>query len=206
MDPGPHDTAQRLLEAGRKLFARWGFEGTSVRALTAEAGTNLGAITYHFGTKEALFQAVLEGVFKPVRERLKLLGEMPIPAPERMELFVRGMFQHLKDNPDMPRFMFQEIVLGDHPSPQTLETARTVTGTLSRIMADGQREGTLVDGDPVLMALSVLSQPIYLTLMPAFLTREDLRDADLPTPTESAEAHAVAFLGRALLAQEEEKA
>jgi AcrR family transcriptional regulator len=202
LDADSPDTARRLLEAGRRLFARGGFEGTSVRALTSEAGTNLGAVTYHFGTKEALYHAVLEMVFKPVRERLTLLGSMSAPAPERVEFFVRGMFQHLKENPDLPRFMVQEIVLGDRPSPEILETVRTVVGTLSRIIAEGQKEGTIQAGD--LMALSVLSQPIYLSLMPVFLTREAQRDADLPIPTGSAEDHAVTFLRRALLAQEEE--
>lgn len=55
----PSDTPERLLAAGRRLFARGGFEGTSVRSLTTEAGANLGAVTYHFGTKEAFYLAIL---------------------------------------------------------------------------------------------------------------------------------------------------
>jgi len=200
----PQDTALRLLEVGRKLFSRSGFEGTSVRALTREAEANLGAVTYHFETKEALYQAVLERVLSPVRTRLERLGDLPLSAPERLELFVRGMFQHLSENMDLPRFMVQEIVLGEDPSPPILNTVQTVVGTLARIMEDGQREGTIAPGDPVLMALTLLSQPIYLSLMPAFLKRETLRGAELPMPANSAEDHAVAFLRRAFFVSEED--
>jgi len=199
----PSETAERLLSAGRRLFARGGFEGTSVRALTTEAEANLGAITYHFDTKEGLYHAVLERVMGPVRDRLRMLAEAPQPAPKRLELFVEGMFQHLRENPDLPRFLVQEIVLGDNPSPQILETVRTVVGTLARIVREGQEEGSIVSGDPVLMALSLLSQPIYLSLMPRFLTRDDLQAAALPQPGGPAEDHVLAALRRVFLVSEE---
>ena len=199
----PSETTERLLAAGRRLFARGGFEGTSIRALTSEAGANLGAVTYHFDTKEGLYHSVLERVLGPVRERIRGLSELPVPAHRRLELFVEGMFQHLRDNPDLPRFFVQEIVLGDDPSPQILETVRTVVGSLARIVGEGQDEGSIVSGDPVLMALSLLSQPIYLSLMPSFLTREDLRRAELPQPGGPAEDHVLAALRRVFLVPEE---
>jgi AcrR family transcriptional regulator len=198
------NTAERLLTAGRHLFAKGGFDGTSIRALTREAGANLGAVTYHFASKDALYQAVLERVFGPVREGVCTLAEAPLPAPDRIEMFIRVMFQRQRESGDLPRFMAQEIVLGDYPSKQILETVGTVVGSLSKIMKEGQREGTIVPGDPVLMALTLLSQPIYLSLMPRFLKREDLREADLPQPVGSAEAHVLAFARRAFFVPQEE--
>jgi AcrR family transcriptional regulator len=197
-------TASRLLDAGRRLFAKGGFEGTSVRQLTSEADANLGAVTYHFETKDSLYQAVLARVFGPVRERLRQLAQSPLPAPERLEAFVKGMFLHLKESEDLPRFMVQEIVLGDHPSPQILETVRTVVGSLASIIEDGQEDGTIVAGGPVLLALTLLSQPIYLSLMPRFLVREDLQSAGLPQPEGPAEDHVLAFLRRAFFVPEKE--
>lgn len=49
------DTRQRLLDAAEKLFCRHGFEGTSVRDITAEAGCNIAAVNYYFGSKEKLY-------------------------------------------------------------------------------------------------------------------------------------------------------
>jgi len=78
-----------------------------------------------------------------------------------------------------------------------------VVGTLARIVREGQEEGSIVSGDPVLMALSLLSQPIYLSLMPRFLTRDDLQAAALPQPGGPAEDHVLAALRRVFLVSEE---
>lgn len=198
------DTPRRLLEAGRRLFGRHGFDGTSVRALTSEAGVNLGAVTYHFGSKAALYRAVLRHVFSPVRDLFLGLGDVPEPPMERVERVVRGMFRILAANPDLPRFFIRELVLGDRPSPETVDTAGAVLGILSSILEEGQRDGSVVAGDTVLQALTVMSQPIYLTLMSTTLARRDLGHAELPSPTRPAEDHAVRSLRRALLTREEE--
>jgi AcrR family transcriptional regulator len=198
------DTAERLIAAGRSLFARDGFDGTSIRALTKEAGANLGAVTYHFESKEALYHRVLEGVFGPAREGIRRLAHAPLPAPRRLELFVEGMFHHLGENRDLPRFMVQEIVLGEDPSPQILETVRIVVGALAGVMREGQEEGTIVEGDPVLLALTLLSQPIYLSLMPQFLKRDDLQGESLPRPEGLPQKHVLALLRRAFFVSQEE--
>ena len=201
--PEVTETTRRLLQAGRRLFATGGFEGTSIRALTSEAGANLGAVTYHYETKEAFYQAVLDNVLGPLRERIGALADNPLPAPERLEIFVRGMFQHLRENPDIPRFFVQEVVIGESPSRQLLMTVKTVVGTLAAVVRQGQAEGSIRQGDPVLMALTLLSQPIYLSLMPRFLTRDDLKEAELPQPGGEAEDHVLGVLHRAFLVPEE---
>lgn len=198
------DTRDRLIRAGRKLISRKGFEGASVRALTEEAGANLGAVTYHFESKEKLYQAILEDVLGPIREHLEMLKSMPFSAPQRLEFFIRGMFQHLQENPDMPRLMVQEIVLGEDPSPQILKTVRVVVSVLTGIIQEGQAVGTIRQGDSVLMALSTLSQPIYLSIMPPILANEEMKKAGVPQPRISPEDHAVDFVMNSLLAQEEE--
>ena len=202
---GEHlDTADRLLQAGRKLFSTKGFDGTSVRALTTEAGTNLGAITYLFESKDDLYIRVLEEVLEPIREHLEMLKGMPFSTPQRLEFFIRGMFQHLREHPETPRFFVQEIVLGEEPAPPILETLRVVVTVLTGIIQEGQAVGVIRDGDPMLMALSALSQPIYLTLMPRVLARKDLRRAGLPQPRSAPEDHAVDFVLGGLLVREEE--
>jgi AcrR family transcriptional regulator len=172
--------------------------------LTEEADANLGAVTYHFGSKEKLYQAVLEEVLAPFRTQVQMLREMPLSALRRVEYFIRGMFQHLRENPDMPRFMVQEIVLGDHPAHQILESIKVVAPILVEIIQEGQAEGSIRKGDPVLMALSTLSQPIYLSIMPPVLASKEMRKAGVPQPRVSPEDHAVEFVLRSLEAREEE--
>ena len=68
------DTKTRILDAAEHLLAERGFAACSLRAVTAEAGANLGAVNYHFRSKEALIQAVFGRRLQPLnRERLAML-------------------------------------------------------------------------------------------------------------------------------------
>ena len=60
-------TAERLLDAAERLFVDRGYANVPVRDIVALAGVNLGAIPYHFGTKQNLFKAVLMRRVGPVQ-------------------------------------------------------------------------------------------------------------------------------------------
>jgi len=51
---------QRILAGARACFARYGYEGATVRRLEEEIGLSRGAIFHHFRDKESLFLAVAE--------------------------------------------------------------------------------------------------------------------------------------------------
>jgi len=71
---GAEDTKTMILDAAERLFAEHGFAATSLRNIIAEAGVNLAAVHYHFGSKEALIKAVLERRIVPMNEeRLRML-------------------------------------------------------------------------------------------------------------------------------------
>ena len=79
----PHATRTRILDAAEELFMQHGFEGTSMRMLTARAGVNLAAVNYHFGSKDALIEAVF-------RRRLDAMNAERVAALERLEKDAAG--------------------------------------------------------------------------------------------------------------------
>ena len=54
------DTPERLIRAGIVLFAKQGFEGTSVKEIAEQAGVNVSLVSYHFNGKEGLYRACFE--------------------------------------------------------------------------------------------------------------------------------------------------
>ena len=54
------DKKEQILETALKMFGNNGYEGTSIRDLSAEAGINIAMINYYFGSKEKLFEKVIE--------------------------------------------------------------------------------------------------------------------------------------------------
>lgn len=51
---------QRLLYAGKKLFASQGFENTTTAGIAREAGTSESQLVKYFGSKEGLLQSIFE--------------------------------------------------------------------------------------------------------------------------------------------------
>ncbi|AXW62862.1 TetR family transcriptional regulator [Ralstonia solanacearum] len=83
--PGAGDTKNRILEATELLFIEFGYEAMSLRQITARAKVNLAAVNYHFGSKEALMQAVLGRRLDPLNTcRLALLTACEERWPQRL--------------------------------------------------------------------------------------------------------------------------
>ena len=64
------DERARLLVAAEKLFAQYGLAATSVRDLAREAGVNVAAVNYYFGSKENLYVEMLRHTFRKLREEM----------------------------------------------------------------------------------------------------------------------------------------
>jgi len=164
LDPGGSKTGAALLKAARALFSEHGFDGTSVRAITARAGANLGAITYHFGSKQALYEAVIAAGVLPSHERLAAAAAEDSPPLQRVEGVVRAFFDYLHENPELPGILLQLLSSSRPIPPVALQTVRANLGLLASLIAEGQSQGSIRAGDPRLMALSIGAQPIWLAL------------------------------------------
>ncbi|MGH9407551.1 MAG: TetR/AcrR family transcriptional regulator [Terriglobia bacterium] len=89
-----HETRQRLLDAGARLFAERGFKDVSIREICAQAGSaNVAAVNYYFRDKVGLYRELLEymvdEVWRPRREQLEYSLEGKTPE-EKLYLYVRN--------------------------------------------------------------------------------------------------------------------
>lgn len=93
-------TVERLLDTAERLFGEHGFDGVGMRALAQEAGVNLGAATYHFGSKERLYTATFLRRFRAMdAERQRQLQSAraaakgrPIPVIKIVDCMLRPLF------------------------------------------------------------------------------------------------------------------
>ncbi len=81
-------TKGKILDSAEHLFAKGGYKGASMRAITGKAGVNLAAVNYHFGSKKALLEEVIKRRILPlnkirklkleaVRQKARLGGKVP---------------------------------------------------------------------------------------------------------------------------------
>ncbi len=201
-DPGAA-TRAALVEAARRVFARAGFDGASVRRITGEAGVNLGAITYHFGSKRGLYDAVLEECVRPLVARVRAAAQGPGPALDRIVAALEGYFEHLAAHPELPYLLLQEIAAGKQPPPAVMALIREVMETLSGLHRLGEQDGSVRHGAPVLTALSVVAQPVYMTLVAPMLRSVAHVDMTEPASRRAVVAHAADFVRHGLQPREE---
>lgn len=141
----PNATKDRILDAAERLFALHGFDGTSMRGITAEAQVNLAAINYHFQSKEALFQAAVARRVTPVNAtRLNLLdayeqslGEWP-PEPEPiLEAFMQPVLDVVENQGQhVPMLMVRMQYLENHDTFRPIFEAnfRPVVGRFCAVL------------------------------------------------------------------------
>ena len=95
----------------RKLFAKKGFDGVSVKDVSEAAGLNISLISYHFKGKESLYRACLESFGQESLEAVTRILE-PAKSFEECELRI-GMFIDLMldifvTQPDAALMVFRE--------------------------------------------------------------------------------------------------
>jgi AcrR family transcriptional regulator len=193
-------TPAALLAAGLRLFTQRGYDGASVRAITAAAGANLGAITYHFGSKQALYEAVVAAGLEPLAAAVVAAARGPGPPLDRLERVVHTYFDAMAARPEMPQLLLHQIAGGKAPPRAAAGPLQRMLGALAAAVTEGQADGSVRAGDPVLLALSVVAQPLHLTVVrPVLMAFLDM-DTFEPETRRRLAAHAAAFVRAGLAA------
>ena len=70
-------TKEQILDVAERAIAQNGYAGTTLRSIVKEAGVNLAAVHYHFGSKEGLYEALIARIAQPiVSEQIAILDKL----------------------------------------------------------------------------------------------------------------------------------
>jgi AcrR family transcriptional regulator len=117
------ETKDKILDAAERLIGEHGYAATSLRHIIAEAGVNLAAVHYHFGSKEDLLDAVVVRKVTPVNEAriawLELVeaeaGNRPPEVRGVLEAFLIPTAEAARRSPEFVRLMGQMLAEGMMP-------------------------------------------------------------------------------------------
>lgn len=141
-------TRARILKAAVTVFTDKGFNGASTRDIARAADTNQGLITYYFSSKESLWQAAADELFKTLDNRLqaKLSGELAeLRATDSRQYareFIKEYVRFVAEYPELFRMMVDEGKIADErmdwlvdthikPRFETLKSTLTDASSLS---------------------------------------------------------------------------
>ena len=132
-------TRERLFQAGTRLFADSGYRGASVRDICNLAGSNPGAVSYHFGGKRQLYRAVL----RRAADGLASLGPQPENENGENEKVsvveaLRLLLNRMQANDAATRLLLRDLADGGAVAVESLTPPlRTVFDQLAATLGHG---------------------------------------------------------------------
>ena len=155
-------TRARILKAARNEFMRHGYSGARVERISRAARSSDRMIYYYFGSKEALYIVVLEGVYADLgaAESALVLDERdPVAALSELIAFT---WNYYLAHPEFVALLSNEnLQRGRHidKSMKVTQLSRPVLGILATILAEGARQNVFradLDVKKVYLTLAAL--------------------------------------------------
>ena len=153
-------TRAAILRSALTLFAENGFEGVSMRDIAERSGLQAPLITYHFRTKQLLWQAAAETAFEHIRhewDRLAAAGESVAPL-EQLRREYRALFRYTVAFPEFHRFMRQETLSRNPRLVWVMEAVlKPLLDRLIPQIQAAQAAGSLPPVDPIVFHYMMVS-------------------------------------------------
>jgi TetR/AcrR family transcriptional regulator len=154
--PRERDSRGLLEEAARSEFAEFGYAGARVERIARRAGVNKQLVFYYFGSKEGLYDSIVDQLASEVTQASSPRVKARHPSENLREMFF-SLFDSISLRSDLPRLLIldsrrpaRSAGIYDHALSQFIAQVRTV-------VLEGQRHGYFRDDvDPDLMARQAL--------------------------------------------------
>jgi AcrR family transcriptional regulator len=142
-------TRDNILRAAIEVFARNGFAGGRVEKISKAANSTDRMIYYYFGSKERLFVAVLETIYKELGDAEAALDLSGLNAEKALREIIRFTWNHYLNHPEMLTLLSNEnLHQGRHlaRSKRVKELSFPLMAILSEVLARGVKEKTFRPG------------------------------------------------------------
>ncbi|WP_368911046.1 TetR family transcriptional regulator [Taklimakanibacter deserti] len=193
---------ETLLEAAKAAFAARGLEGARVDDIAQRAKINKQLVYHYFGSKDGLYTAVLEQIYREIREREQELHLASFPAEEAMRRLVEFSFDYLAQNPEFVALIADENAHdGRHlqGASQVEEMNRPIIDLLRETLERGTREGVFRRGlDPLHIYLSIAGMAFFYFSNVHTLSRIFNRSLGSAAAIAERRAHIVDFVLNAI--------
>jgi TetR/AcrR family transcriptional regulator, cholesterol catabolism regulator len=89
---------QEVVDTAAEVFARQGYQETSVSDLSAATGIATGGLYHYIGSKERLLVAVLDDLMEPLLRRAEEIRGAGLAPEEELRTLVRAWVEHIADH------------------------------------------------------------------------------------------------------------
>ncbi len=132
-----------ILDVAEKLIAKKGFEGTSVRDISANAKINVAMISYYFGSKEKMMSYLYRYRVQKTRESFAEFAEVIKEGKPEMQMkeLIKFVIRQLFKFSYFHGFVTQELRHTQHLKDDLLEFYTTFTAKIDEVIKKGVASG-----------------------------------------------------------------
>ncbi len=159
----------QILSVAEKLFSEQGFNGTSVRDIAGAANVNVAMISYYFGSKEKLLEAIFDYRISSTAIQMEhLLAQTDIDSFQKIESLVDHYIDKLQNNTCFFKLVQSEQLNGNFTkelSEVVFQSKKKNYDLFSALIAEGQKKGVFKKNIDVSLLVSTLvgaSNQIYM--------------------------------------------
>ncbi|MET0392110.1 MAG: TetR family transcriptional regulator [Chitinophagaceae bacterium] len=134
----------QIMEAAEKLFAGKGFEGTSVRDIAEAAGVNLAMISYYFGSKEKLMEAMFSYRSESFKLQLEtMIHNKDLEPMQKVEQLIDQYIEKLMNQQCFHRVMVREQMVNNNGliATQIQALKKRNQELIKKLIHEGQKKG-----------------------------------------------------------------
>ncbi len=103
---------EHIINVAIELFSEKGFEATSIRELAAKADVNVAMVNYYFGSKDKLFEAIVERKASYMKGKLEeLASNKELTEIQKMDVLIENYVDRLLSQPNYHRLIHQELLV-----------------------------------------------------------------------------------------------
>lgn len=147
-----------ILQVAERLFSENGFDGTSIRAISKEAGINIAMISYYFGSKEKLLEELILYRASDIRVHIENILRANLSPIEKLEKYIEFYIQQVSRNFPVYRIAMTESQPGrrNFQSDEFAKVKKVNLENLKRIVIEGQESGQFrSDIEPTLIPATI---------------------------------------------------
>lgn len=172
---------ENILYAAEKLFAELGFEGTSTREIAKAANVNISMISYYFGSKEKLYEKLVEYRMNEGQFFSKdILERTDINEWEKIERIVDQFSGRVRHHKCFYRIMQREQL--HTKNPQIIEflkqTKMGFIAMYSKILESGLEKGIFTKNPPIYLLHATVSGTLFYASNAKEMYKEFLNDTE----------------------------
>lgn len=158
-------TKQRILEAAKKDFAKNGLGGARVDVIAEKAKANKRMIYHYFGSKDGLFQTVIENAYVDIRTAEQKLDLDSLEPKAALERLVRFTWDYYLRNPEFITLINSENLHRAKHLKKSLvvkDISRKFVNMVASIIDRGVAAGVFRTGvDPVQLNITIAAIGYY---------------------------------------------